>query len=57
MEEILKLEGLIAQAKIDGEKFFGKGVKKYGTPLRNTMQEIKNTAQNIRVLVSEIKNA
>jgi hypothetical protein len=55
MEQIAKLKELIASAEADAEKF-GKGNNAAGTRLRNTMQQIKATAQEVRTAVSEKKN-
>ena len=57
MEQIAKLKELIASAEADAEKFFGKGNNAAGTRLRNTMQQLKATAQEVRTAVTEKKNA
>ncbi|MES2277908.1 MAG: histone H1 [Bacteroidota bacterium] len=56
MEQIAKLKDLIASAEIDAEKF-NKGNSAAGTRLRNTMQQLKATAQEVRTAVTEKKNA
>ena len=56
MEQIAKLKELIASAEIDAEKF-SKGNNAAGTRLRNTMQQLKATAQEVRNTVTEKKNA
>ena len=56
MEQIAKLKGLIASAEVDAEKF-NKGNNAAGTRLRNTMQQLKATAQEVRTVVTEKKNA
>lgn len=56
MEQIAKLKELIASAEIDAEKF-NKGNNAAGTRLRNTMQQLKATAQEVRTAVTETKNA
>ncbi|TWI97589.1 hypothetical protein JN11_03411 [Mucilaginibacter frigoritolerans] len=56
MEQIAKLKELIASAEIDAEKF-NKGNSAAGTRLRNTMQQLKATAQEVRNTVTEKKNA
>ncbi len=57
MEQIAKLKELIASAETNAEKFFNKGNSAAGTRLRNIMQQIKATAQEIRTTVTEHKNA
>lgn len=56
MEQIAKLKELIASAEIDADKFFDKGNSAAGTRLRNTMQQVKVTAQEVRTVVTEKKN-
>ncbi|MDB4926594.1 histone H1 [Mucilaginibacter sp.] len=56
MEQITKLKELIASAEADADKFFGKGNSAAGTRLRNTMQQLKVTAQEVRTTVTEKKN-
>ena len=56
MEQITKLKALIISAEIDADKFFSKGNSAAGTRLRNTMQQLKATAQEIRTVVTETKN-
>jgi hypothetical protein len=56
MEQISKLKELIASAEADAEKF-NKGNNAAGTRLRNTMQQLKATAQEVRTVVIEKKNA
>jgi hypothetical protein len=55
MEQIAKLKELIASAEIDAEKF-NKGNNAAGTRLRNTMQQLKATAQEVRTAVTEKKS-
>jgi hypothetical protein len=55
MEQIAKLKELIASAEADAEKF-NKGNNAAGTRLRNTMQQLKVTAQEVRTAVTEKKN-
>jgi hypothetical protein len=57
MEQITKLKELIALAEVDADKFFSKGNSAAGTRLRNTMQALKATAQEVRTAVTEKKNA
>jgi len=56
MEQIAKLKELIASAEVDANKFFDKGNAAAGTRLRNTMQQLKVTAQEVRTAVTEKKN-
>ncbi len=56
MEQITKLKELIASAEADSDKFFNKGNSAAGTRLRNTMQQLKATAQEVRTAVIEKKN-
>ncbi|NHA02708.1 histone H1 [Mucilaginibacter sp. HC2] len=56
MEQITKLKELIASAEADAEKF-NNGNNAAGTRLRNAMQQIKVTAQEVRTAVTEKKNA
>lgn len=56
MEQISKLKELIASAEADAAKF-ETGNNAAGTRLRNTMQQIKVAAQEVRTLVTEKKNA
>ena len=56
MEQVAKLKELIASAEVDAEKF-NKGNNAAGTRLRNTMQQLKATAQEVRTAVTDKKNA
>ncbi|OKS84569.1 histone H1 [Mucilaginibacter polytrichastri] len=55
MEQITKLKELIALAEADAAKFES-GNNAAGTRLRNAMQQIKVTAQEVRTAVTEKKN-
>jgi hypothetical protein len=57
MELFEKLEAVVAEARNDAEKFYGKGNKAAGTRLRKAMQDLKGLAQEIRVDVQGTKNA
>lgn len=57
MEEIEKLEELVKSARVEGEKFYTKGVAASGTRLRKTLMEIKNLTHVARAKVTEAKNA
>ncbi len=56
MEQIAKLKELITSAEADADKFFSKGNNAAGTRLRNTMQQLKATAQELRTTVTAKKN-
>lgn len=49
MENIEKLEELVAQAKSHASKLYTKNTKAAATKLRNTCQDIKKLCQDIRV--------
>lgn len=55
MENYNKLKDLVQGAEFDADKFFNRGNKSAGTRLRKAMQEIKKTAQEVRIAVSEKK--
>lgn len=56
ISNILKqMQDTLTLATIDGEKF-EKGNNAAGTRVRKFMQELKGMAQNVRVMVSDIKN-
>lgn len=57
MEKFTALKALIATAETDAEKFYNKGNSAAGTRLRNAMQQLKNSASDIRRDVTEKKNA
>ncbi len=57
MDSIEKLEALVATAREEADKFYGKGNKAAGTRLRKAMQELKGLAQEIRVDVQNSKNS
>jgi len=56
MEKFTALKELAASAEKDAFAFFGKGNKAAGTRLRNTMQQLKISAQAIRNDVTDKKN-
>lgn len=56
MENLNKLKDLVQGAESDADKFFNRGNNSAGTRLRKAMQEIKKTAQELRIEVSEKKN-
>lgn len=50
------LQGILAEAEKDFDKFYSKGNKAAGTRVRKAMQDIKNLAQDIRNEVTSMKN-
>lgn len=56
MNNLNKLKDLVQGAESDADKFFNRGNNSAGTRLRKAMQEIKKTAQELRIEVSEKKN-
>jgi len=56
MESFDKLKKLIAEAEDDIMKAEG-GNKAAGTRVRQTMQDIKNAAQEVRAKILELRNA
>lgn len=50
------MELTLAEAKVEALKFIDKGNSSAGTRLRSKMQELKDSCQEIRKEVSEIKN-
>ena len=56
MESFDKLKQLIAEAEDDIMKAEG-GNKAAGTRVRQTMQDIKNAAQEVREKILELRNA
>jgi hypothetical protein len=56
MATFQQLRSVIETAEADADKFFNKGNKAAGTRLRNSLQEIKKLAQELRVAVTEQKN-
>lgn len=57
MNLIEKLEALTAEARTNGEAFFGKNNKTAGTRLRKNLQDIKNLCTEGRKTVTDTKNA
>jgi len=47
---------LLESVKNDYDKFYGDGNASAGTRVRKAMQEVKATAQEVRVHVQETKN-
>ncbi|MFD2036586.1 histone H1 [Belliella marina] len=57
MSRFETLKSMISEMEDDFNKFYEKGNKAAGTRVRNSMNEIKKLAQEIRVEVTEIKNS
>jgi hypothetical protein len=57
MELYEQLKNLVAELETDCSKFYEKGNKAAGTRVRKGCQDIKNLCQEIRVDVSNKKNA
>ena len=55
MAKFAQLKSLIEHAEQDAEKFYNSGNHAAGTRLRNSLQQIKKIAQEIRQEVSELK--
>lgn len=55
VEEYLKLKGLVEEVADDVYKAMG-GNKAAGTRVRKIMQEIKNTAQEVRKRILELRD-
>ncbi len=58
-EEVNMLEDLIDQltaARSDYNKFYNDGNSAAGTRVRKVMQEVKNSAQTLRLHIQETKN-
>ena len=50
------LKGYVDSMEDDFSKFYNKGNKAAGTRVRKAMQDLKRTAQDIRVEVQAMKN-
>lgn len=57
MNEIDKVEVILAEARVEAKKFYENGNKSAGTRLRAKMQEITQLCKSVRIEVSSIKNA
>ncbi|RKR80073.1 hypothetical protein BDD43_0166 [Mucilaginibacter gracilis] len=57
MKKFQELKAIIANAESDAVKFYEKGNKAAGRRLRAAMQQVKRTAQNVRIAVTANKNA
>ena len=56
MSNFEKLKDFVADLERDFTQFYEKGNKAAGTRIRKAMQDIKNTAQEIRLEVQDMKN-
>ena len=56
MSRFADLKGFVESMEDDFSKFYNKGNKAAGTRVRKAMQELKRTAQDIRVEVQGMKN-
>lgn len=56
MEKFQKVKELINSVEKDAAAFYEKGNKTAGTRIRNAMQQLKVTAQEIRKEISDRKN-
>lgn len=56
METFEKMQALLEQIKPDVQKVFDKGNGSAGTRVRQSMQELKNLAQQLRTEIQEVKN-
>jgi len=56
MEKFNAIKEILAGAEADANAFYEKGNKAAGTRLRNAMQQLKNSATEIRKEVSDKKN-
>jgi hypothetical protein len=56
METFEKMQALLEQIKPDVQKVFDKGNGSAGTRVRQSMQELKNLAQQLRTEIQGVKN-
>jgi len=56
MSRFADLKGFVDSLEDDFNKFYQKGNKAAGTRVRKAMQELKRTAQDIRVEIQSKKN-
>lgn len=57
MKKFEEVKKLIESLEADADKFYNKGNSAAGTRLRKGMQDLKNTAQAIRLEIQDTKNA
>jgi len=55
MANYAQLKKIIDETSVDADKFFQQGNRAAGTRLRNSLQQVKKLAQEIRVEVGELK--
>ena len=56
METVQRIQEVLNNVQTDVEKF-GNGNKAAGTRIRKAMQQVKTTAQEVRLHVQETKNS
>ncbi len=57
MSRIDQMKSLIEELEPDMRKFYEKGNKAAGTRARKQLQDIKKTAQEIRLEIQDMKNS
>lgn len=57
MSRIDEVKALVDQLEPDMQKFYEKGNKAAGTRARNSLQEMKKLAQEIRIEIQDMKNS
>lgn len=57
MSRIDEVKALVDQLEPDMQKFYDKGNKAAGTRARNSLQEMKKLAQEIRIEIQDMKNS
>jgi len=57
MSRIDQMKSLIDELEPDMRKFYEKGNKAAGTRARKQLQEIKKTAQEVRLEIQDMKNS
>lgn len=56
MAKFAQLKTIIENAELDAEKFYKSSNHAAGTRLRKSLQEIKTLAQEVRQVVTDLKN-
>ncbi|GAB2610374.1 histone H1 [Belliella aquatica] len=57
MNRFESIKNMISEMEEDFTKFYENGNKAAGTRVRNSMNNLKKTAQEIRLEVTELKNS
>ncbi|MCH7414829.1 histone H1 [Belliella sp. R4-6] len=57
MNRFESIKNMISEMEEDFSKFYENGNKAAGTCVRNSMNNLKKTAQEIRLEVTELKNS